>query len=67
MYVYEFITGVIKIFFTKFGDHVIAMFCLLHHFRTWATTLLQYLQVLRIQVNLVQNFYHVMAQVKKKN
>ena len=26
MYVYEFITGVIKIFFTKFGDHVIATF-----------------------------------------
>ena len=43
------------------------MFFLLHHFRTWATTLLQYLQVLRIQVNLVQNFYYrVMAQVKKK-
>ena len=43
------------------------MFFLLHHFRTWATTLLQYLQVLRIQVNLVQNFYYrLMAQVKKK-
>ena len=42
-------------------------FFLLHHFRTWATTLLQYSQVLRIQVNLVQNFYYrVMAQVKKK-
>ena len=46
---------------------MIAVFFLLRHFRTWATTLLQYLQVLRIQVNLVQKFYYrVMAQVKKK-